>query len=245
MKATIFVLIMTALLLGSCSAEDDGQNSIEVSGKLVSEVTGEGIARGVMYVLVEEYIGSGMFGYLKEISSQEIETDEDGYFTANLRFKDKENGMLFQQINEELATGILDSKRTFKISELDGNESLIFEAREYKELIIKLKNTSPFDEEDFISISIFQSNTSYFNSVIYGIENFDDQNEPWGPPASENGLNPFWIGDNVDSNIYGHIQEGASYIIVWNVRKNGIVTEYKSDRIETISGEINSFEINY
>lgn len=241
MKAHM-VILMLALILGSCSSDDDGQNSVEVSGRLISQVTGKGIADGVIYIKVEEYKGSGIFGYSEEISSREVQTDNDGFFTSNLRFNNKENVILFQQINEELATGILNDRKSFKISEL---EPLLFEARVYQELQIKVKNTAPFDVNDAIRVSIFQPNTTYSNSIIYQIENFGDQNEPYGPPADDNGLNPYWIGDNVNSVIYGHIQEGASFLVKWSVRKNGITDEYQSEYFDTVSGEVNFYELNY
>ncbi len=66
-----------------------------------------------------------------------------------------------------------------------------------------------------------------------------------GPPAYEDGNNPYWVGDNVNSSIHGHLQEGTTYVIIWSVRKNDIVVEYRSEPKNTISDELNTFEIEY
>ncbi len=245
MRTKIFFLLLTVLLLAGCSADDDGLNSIEISGRLVSQVTGKGVSDGLILAKVNEYHGSGMLGYTVEISSKQIQTDANGYFTATLFYKNKDNVFLFEQINEQVATGMLQEQKNFYLSDLENGSPLNFVVRKYEKLEIALKSTSPYDDNDAIGISIYQNNTNYFNNIIYKIENFGDQNQPYEDPASENGLNPYWIGDDVNSILYGYIQEGASVQIKWSVRKNGIVRNFQSDFFDTASDQVNLFEISY
>lgn len=245
MRAKILFPLLAVLILAGCSADSDSLNSIEVSGRLVSQVTGEGVSDGLILAKVNEYHGSGMLAYTVELSSKQIQTDVNGYFTTTLNYKDEGNVFLFEQINEQVATGMLQEQENFYLSDLENGSALNFVVRKYEKLKIGLKSTSPYDENDAIEISIYQKNTNYFNNIIYQIENFGDQNQPYEDPASENGLNPYWIGDHVDSVIYGYIQEGTSVQVKWSVRKNGIVNSFQSDFFETVSDEVNLFEINY
>lgn len=245
MKAHIFLIVIIGLFLGSCTGDDDNLNSIEVKGRLVSEITGEGIANGNIFAYVNEYKGSGIFAHAVEIDSKDIRTDANGYFSTTLNYKDKNNVILFEQINDETATGLLQEKRNFYISELKDTSPLVLLARKYETLEIKVRSIDPFDENDALGVYIYQTNTNYYNSIIYKIENFGDQNEQYEYPASENGLNPYWIGNDVNTTVLGNIQEGSSFNIKWSVRKDGIVNEYESGFIDTVSGETNFYEINY
>ncbi len=152
---------------------------------------------------------------------------------------------MFDKEDDEYSTHLLTSKKNFYLSELEGDDPLIFKVREYKELEIKVKSIAPYDENDAIGVYIYEKNTSYIRGVIYKIKNFEDINEPRGPPAFEDRNNPYWVGDNVNSIIYGRLQEGTAYVIIWSVRKNDIIVEHRSEPKNTISDELNTFDIEY
>ena len=245
MKTIRAWVILLILILSSCSSKDD-VNSIIVYGKLISPITNIGIDDARIHIRAEEHGGSGWFSYSTEIDSYTAATNIDGTFTAILNYENRTNVISFGMDGTiGPSTGILDSKKSFYVSDLFDVDSLVFHARKYEELKIFVKSIDPFDENDSIGISIYQSNTNYLNNVFYNIENIGDSNEIWPSPASDNGTRPYWIGENIDSIIYGHIQEGANYVIRWSVSKNGITESFVSDTFSTLSNQLNTFEILY
>ncbi len=241
---TIRILMLT-LILSSCSL-NDGLNSKTVNGRLISSITGDGITNAEIYIRVNEYNGSGWFGYSTELDSDRATTNEDGSFTTTVYYDNQNNVVLFDMDGTEgPSTGILDSKKNFYVSELFDVDSLVFHARKYEELKIFVKSINPFDENDKISVSIFERNTNYITGVYYDIENLGDLNEPSEFTFGEGPGQPFWIGDNIDSIIYGHLQEGTNYRILWAVTKNDIIDEFESEVFSTSSNELNTFVIEY
>ncbi len=179
MKANILIIFIFPLLFSSC-VEDTNLRAVNISGKIVSVISGKGIANATLISKVNTYGGSGILSYVREISSQRITTDTEGNFSATLYYENSGNVFLFDKEDDEYSTQILTSKKNFYLSELEGDDLLIFNVRKFEELEIKVKSIVAYDEDDTISVSIYESNTNYIRGVIYSIKNFGNINESWG-----------------------------------------------------------------
>lgn len=129
------------------------------------------------------------------------------------------------------------------MEEIKANPNVIFHARQWETLKIKLKNTSPFDNNDSVSLGFLEDNTSYVNIPIYNIINNGVSNQPW--PEETNLLTPYWVGSNIDSEVFVRLQNDTTYSVFWYVRKNGVSSTFHSQMTNTLSGQINLYQINF
>lgn len=252
MKQIVKIGLMVLSLIAISSCDLDGLNRQEVSGVLISEVSGKGIANTSLTATVLSASGYGIFSSSNQVSRKEITTNHQGEFSLSVKYEDRDNWVWFTKNDEEKSTDILNIVPRFYISELDEGPATLY-VREFHPLEITVKNVDPFDSEDAIYVSVFFTvqendndiNFRYTHSVIYDIVNRLDENLPHTYPVTDNGLRPDWIGDQVDSTIYGRLQEATTYKVIWSVRKNGVVTEYSTDFIPTDADAVNRVQIMY
>ncbi len=246
MKYCFLVLITLALLSAISCTKDNSTHSFNINAKIVSELTKQSIADAKVHVEVASEKASGSYVYDVLIDSFTIRSDANGNLSCNIKHNNDPNIFVkFEKIDDAYSTGFIPQKTAFTLSELKNSAQLNFYVRKYASLVINVKNNHPFDDKDAIGVDIIQDGTNYINSGIESIQNVGINNQPWDYPATDDGRNPYWTGKNVNSTIYGKVQEGTTYQITWNVRKNGINTDYKSERFTTSLNSLNSYDIFY
>ncbi len=241
-------LILAAALLSMTSCVKSGlPNSAAIHATIVSEVTGEPIAGAKVYVTVSSQKGvSGGYIYDEVLDSFTTTSDANGRISCPVKYNDDPYiDVKFEKADDSYSTGFLPQKTDFSIAELKQPSELMFYVRRYAALIINVKSIAPFDDNDAIGVDVFQQGSNYSSGFVESIQNFGIANQPPGYPAADNGTNPYWIGKNVNATIYGKLQEGTTYAISWNIRKNGINTEYKSATFTTTLNGVNSYDIQY
>lgn len=242
MKTKIFLFTVSLLLIFSCRKTDQ---YIIIKGKVLDEITKENVPGAKIWVRIVSTHIEGFFSYETLIDSKTTSTDDAGNFSIAMQYNDANNIVDLYKTNNEKYTELLDFGKNHTVSEFANNNAVVFYVRRWEKLKIKVKNLSPYDSNDNVRISILQQNTSLDNSIIDSIQNFGKANQPIPPPAYDDGKYPFWIGSNVNSIIYGKVQENTKLTFFWSVRKNGISKDYQSAPINTISNGITEFEINY
>lgn len=233
----IFALFAITLAFWSCS-DDNDPIAMKVNGKLVNQVTATPIPNATIFYRVFQVVGTGTFSYDEEISTGSVVTDSDGKFTANIKYVNKANVIIqFDKVDDAFSTAILDQKKGFSLKELKQNPNVTFTAREWETLRVKIKNTNPFDSHDAVSIYISINNTNYINTPIYNIINYG--------VANQNEFEPYWVGTNIDSEVFFRIQNGTSYYVFWYPVKNGVSTTNYSAETTTLSGQENFYQVNF
>ncbi|WP_435579304.1 hypothetical protein [Gilvibacter sp.] len=247
------LVLVTALFFGvfsNCALEEE--NSQRVRGKLVSEVSGEGIPNTRVDGMVQKSSGSGFFSNTVDLGRAEIVTDANGEFEFNVGYESRKDWVWFVKPDEDQSTAILNLIPRFDMDDLEEGPVLLY-VREFHPLEIEIKNTTPFDENDFIGVSVFftvqqnnnEVNARYFHNVFYAFENRSGVNLPWDPPADDDGLRPEWLGDSIDTTLFGRLQEATEYKVIWNVRKNGVWTENSTDLTPVNTTGLNRVVIEY
>lgn len=240
----LFVFLVISMIFSGCNLEDES-HTFKATGKLLNQVTQAPIPNAKIYYKVTHISGTGAWAYETEISNGFTITDDEGNFNADLKYTDKKNLIFyFFKLDDEFSTAILDTKQNFTLAELKATPSLEFHVREWEKLRIKVRNISPFDNNDAIEVSpVFPSNTSYISSPIYNIINNGVVNQSYSGDSIS--LRPYWIGTNIDSEIFIYIQNDTTFIIHWNVRRNGVNTSHHSQTINTLSDQENFYQIDF
>jgi hypothetical protein len=239
----IYVTILFCTAAG-CK-KGDLTNAYNFKATVVSQLTNEHIAGTQIHVEVDskQY---GITPYDVVLDSFTLVSDNNGNVFCNIKYNDDPYiGVKFFKADDAYTTGLLPQKTEFSVKDLKTAAPLILYVRKYTGLKITVKSTNSFNDNDAIGVSINQDNTNYFNNIIDSIQNFGTINQPLSYPATNDGNNPYWVGQNVNSIIYGKIQEGTTYQITWDVRKNGINTDYKSPVLNTSGNTLNSYNIVY
>jgi len=239
----IFILLLVA---NSCSTIDESDvKYIEIKGKIVNQYTNESIPNisfnlktGLKHQNSE---GSPIWDWTEIIEDMEITTDENGNFSEQIAYEDLTNSLMLFKSNDTNYTQFVEGNNK-TIADINENTPFVIGVRHWEDLVITIKNSTPYDENDSINIYVRQLNTPYDMSIVTEIVNNGVQNQPC-LVGDDDGLRPFWIGKNIDSEMMVHIQNGSKYSIQTTITKNGITTVTWSDEIETINGTLNEYEI--
>lgn len=245
MKSSYLKFILLLILAPSminCSTDDELHQEIQL--RLVSEVTGEPVTGVEVLVLAQGARGTGMFASIYEVSREIAQTDSNGYANVVLNYESSENFFTIYAIDEDISTDIIRHTNSFFFEEVQGKTPLELKVRRYFPMEIIVKSINPYDDNDQISVSFFHVGSSFISAPLYKIENRGDSNEPYGSPSFGD-LQPFWIGDNVDSTIFKRVQEGTEAKISWTVTRNNMVTEFESEFIPTVQNGVTYYVINY
>ncbi len=243
LKICVFLILVGSLV--NCNSDDTQYQ--KVSANIVSEVTNDPIANVSLQVICKGSRGSGLFSSTYEISQRIVTSDIEGNFSVDLPFEDSNNFFTIYIQNQDICTDIIYPGNNFFFEEVAAQEPLKLKARKFFQMEVLVKNVSPYDENDQISIGFYHIGSNYHFAPLDAIENRADVNVPYDDSHGEVGryLQPFWIGDNVDSTIFKRVQEGTKARISWAVTKNGVNTQFESEFIPTVENGVTYFEIEY
>ncbi|WKV10635.1 hypothetical protein [Marivirga harenae] len=230
---SLFVLLGLFFLFQSCIEDED---YFVANGRVERIINRDGVAGQTVKLQVLQYYESGLLGGKREIDHIDVTTDANGNFSALM--KDASNISIFAP-----------TKQTDTSSGYDGvfeaYDSVIIKINRFVKLEVSVKNTSPFDSNDYLHISLF-SNTS--QNFMTEVENFGVNNIHH--PADGSGLVAWdetsWVGKNVNSVVSYNVPENSTEVtIVWTKRKNGVETSGVSENISLQSNQVNSFTFEY
>ena len=247
MKYCFSILVAAMLLFIASCTKSDLPNKSAINVTIISELTHEAIPNANVHVTVLSQKGvNGGYIYNEVLDSFTITSDANGKIPCPVKYNDDPDiSVKFEKTDDSYSTGFLSQKTDFTISELKQSSRLTFYVRRYTPLVINVKSIAPVDDNDAVSVDVSQGGTDYITGFVESIQNFGVINQPFSFPATDNGTNPYWIGKNINSTIYGKLQEGTTYQISWDVRKNGVNTDYKSITFTTSVNSVNSYNIAY
>jgi len=151
----LIFLFISLFTLQSCS--DDNLVGIEVNGRIVSNVTGEGMPNIPFTYMVTEVEGSGILSNTITISQGNVITDKFGNFTTTIYYESGGNVCKFWKGDDEWTTDFLSDPQSFWCRDLDSNVPIKLEVRKYEEMKVYVKNTNPIDDDDSINVSIHRA----------------------------------------------------------------------------------------
>jgi len=245
-KKALYFIISLMIATSCTTVEESDIKYVEINGKIVNEFTNEPIPNisfnlktGLKHQNSEN---PSIWDWTETIENMEIATDKNGNFSAEIAYEELTNSLMLFRKNDDDYTRFVEGNLNKTIADINENTPFVIGVRHWEDLVITVKNVAPFDENDSVNIYVRQLNTPYDMHIITDIVNNGVQNQP-SEGGVDNGLRPFWIGSNIDSEIKVHIQNGSKYSIQTTVTKNGETTVTWSDEIETIDGVLNEYEI--
>lgn len=240
MRASILIFSFL-LMLTSCVVDDE--NYAEINGRIERNATGEGIADQKLVVTTKVIHGSGLFSYTEDIDTREVTTDVNGNFSVTLNAPNNAFVSIYRLEAED------DPYTDFGIENFEINEDILIKVDKYVYFKITIKNTAPFDENDYVFVNFFTLPGQSFRT---NIENFGVENtmHPAEDLPGGGGVGPYeeasWNGTNVNSIVYYKIPENSeAHKLYWVKRKNGNETIGFTDNIPFIVDEINTYNFEY
>lgn len=227
MKKILLILGIVLLLL-SCSNDD---KYITINGRVERILNGEGIPNQTVSLNIRQAHGSGQYGtYYTDIESKKVTTDLNGNFSVTVKSVDRMFVEVFKSQDENYST--------FELKSFNPTDNIIVGVHKFVKFKIYVKNTSPFDENDYVSVHLVSGNVQNF---VEKIENFGIQNI-----ISPIYLDTSWKGINVNSIIYYNVPENAEeYNIVYYKTKNAVNNTVVINNIPFQTNQINEFNLNY
>lgn len=221
------------LILSGCTEDED---YFVVNGRLEKAINGEGVPNEIIKLRVEQHWGSGLISGKREIDYKEVTTDSNGNFSALM--KNDSNIYIFAHKRQtDLSSGF---DGTF-----DPYDSIIIKTNNFVKFEVTVKNTTPFDSNDYIKVGFYTSPSQNFRTEIenFGVENIHHPEDGSGVAAWDESS---WIGKNVNSILYYNVPENSSICkIIWTKRKNGVETEGISENIPFEADQINEYSFEY
>jgi len=227
--------------------KNDLPNSYHLKLKVLSEVTQAPIinAKVVISTYSYDYVNS-IYTYKKLLNTATYNSDSNGEIDGAILYNNDPNIVVqLNKIGDSISTGLCSFRDEYTLDSLRKISVLNLYVRKYASLKITLKSVNPINDSDAVSVQIFQNNAPCVGVNIDSIVNMGVKNQSIGYPYADSGNYPYWIGQNVNSIIYGKLQEGTNYIIYWDVRKNGVNTTFKSATFNTIVTGLNRYDIAY
>ena len=234
-------MLGVTIFINSCreSSEIFAQK-IVVNGKIINNANGEPVTNYLLHLVEQKTASTGILGVTVIENEVATTTDVAGNFSFTFQVKHRNDDFRlsgkgnadYDTFSEFVDFGDLGTPKIFKVSN-------------FEKLEIYLKNVLPeTHESDKIKVYIYQK--PEYGTVITSIENFGLANQPFGNSSYENGLNPYWIGKNINSVIRAKLISGSHYQIFYDITKNG-VTKFNqhSEIFETQSGVTNIFSLNF
>ncbi|QCX01139.1 hypothetical protein FGM00_13825 [Aggregatimonas sangjinii] len=242
MKTVVFTaLVVTIVLLGiPISCQKDSADAIVVSGLVIDRDTKQGIPN--MKIRAD---GVAQFGLDKRIESGNAHTDGNGAFDISIKsienaafyefFVNLENADSYTEESDYHGQLYLDSITEYEVP-------MVFELSKIEPLHIHLKNTEPFDDEDFVSLYFYSEKMGF--ERVKSVENYGAENLKYQSSTSNEGTRTEWVGANVNAVIKGNILVDEELTIIVSFRKNGQLTEV----VKTLEGKrnkVNEIHIDY
>lgn len=242
MKRITLIMLVLALALVGCS---DDLSSIQVRGRVISEVTGEPLANVPVVGLSQGVRGSGIFSSTYDIDRQSVLTNVEGNFIMFLDYEDYDRNFarIFKDAGD-CCTEFLNLDNPYRLGELEGRNILIT-TREVFPVEVTVRNIDPFDENDSIYIHLVTVDPNNPYNRIFDVENFGVENQPRDPNQTGFVDNLYWVGEDVHSILRSYIQEGGTMTLHYSVKKNGNLESYETEPIPAISNGTAYYEILY
>ncbi len=238
-------LLFIIVLFGLNCKKDASINTLTVRGHVLSEITNKPFPNSKVFITVYKTVYFGYMPLTASIDHKNTITDSLGNFTSDIIIdNDSSTVIRFEKIADK-QSGDLVKNAEFSFLLFRQNPITNLYVRQYADLIINLKNVIPFDNNDQVSISYFVTGSSLSHDPVDSVINYGLINQPYLPPAYNDGKNLFWIGKDVNSTIAIKVQESTTFQIFWTAKKNNIITSYKSQIFNTSINSVNKFEINY
>lgn len=241
-KILILVIISSFLLsltLLSCSEEEI--NYTTVSGKVERAINSEGIPNQKVLLEIKKSHGSGYFAYTTTLDIKEVITDSNGFFSTTMKTDSNTFVSVYKPQDEDYTS--------YELANFSLNQNIILKINKFIKFKIFVNNNNPFDVSDYIYINFFSGNIQNFRASIvnFGIQNtqYPEEILPGGGTIGAH-EDASWKGTNVNSIVNYNVPENATdYKIIWNKRKNGIVTNGFTNDIPFQLNQINEYYFNY
>jgi hypothetical protein len=240
---TIILISVLFLSLMSCTSEESNEESkyITVNGRVEREISGEGVPNQLVILIMKQTHGTGYWSYKTEIDYKQVTTDSEGNFSVSM--KNDSNTSLSGFKPQD------DNYTQFQLNAVDPNKNILIKINKFIKFKIYVKNTNPFDINDYIYIDFASGSPQSFRTKI---ENFGEPNKFYPAEVLAGGgiigahEDASWKGTNVNSIVYYNVPENADYYkIVWYKQKNGIETKGVSPEIPFQPNQINEYHFNY
>ncbi len=235
-----YLILSIFLILISCSSDDVDYSNI--TGKVERIVNGEGIANQLVVVKTRKRDGTGLFSSIIELDEAEVVTDENGKFSVSL-INDVDAYVTILHLGDDIYSGS-SAYEDFPI-----NEPIIIKRDKFIKFKVSVKNTTPFDENDFIKIDFY---VGLAGAITTKIENFgvDNTYHPEEQLPGGGSIGPWeetsWTGMDVNSIVYYSVYETSDkFLIQWSMKKNGIESSGFTNEIPYDINEINPFLFEY
>ncbi len=234
MKHTLFMLTIFLSLLG-CTPDDD--DNFLVQGRVQRSINGEGVSGQRVLLTINQSRGDQYYSYSVQIDSTWVTTDADGNFSAKMKHASNISVNAYTPENSNYSSTQLS---------FSPDDPIILNVAKFIKFRIYVRNTSPVDDGDRISVDFFSDNVQSFRT---GIENLADANYSWTETSGANSYtieHASWFGTNVNSIVYFNVPETATtHKVIWYMRKNGIDTSGFTPEIPFQPEAVNDYTFEY
>lgn len=228
-----FFLYISLLAFTGCIKDIDIINGPEInfSGKAVDYKTGQPITNAIIDVTGTRYSGGLLFNDPQSVSLGKTLIDSRGNF--NLKFKKWDAAGTFYFMFSEIPDYF---RRDFHLNAANVRSTDTVQKFTRKtSLNIHFKNVSPFDINDALSFGIYQTEPGFEPTL-----NSCPTNLQSGIIDTDNST----IKGNAEGDRICPVGSDRKYLILYNVKKNGISTNYR-DSIFCVRDVINVYYLNY
>ena len=229
----LFFLYLILLLAVGCIKDVDIINGPEInfSGKAVDDKTGHPIINTIISVTGTNNSGGIFWGTSESVKLGSTQSDSRGYF--NLKFK-KWNAAQTFYFQFSYIRDYFWRDFTLNAANVHSTDTVLKFTKETS-LNIHFKNVSPVDSNDALSFGILQTEPDFGylpKSCITNLQSgFID-------PGNNT------IKGNAEGIRICPVGADRKYLILYNVKKNGISTNYR-DSIFCVRDIINVYNLNY
>lgn len=237
---SITLVLVIVLLCIPISCQKGGVEDIVVSGLVIDQDTKEGIPN--MKIRAD---GVAQFGLRRRKESGTAYTDSDGTF--DIAIKSIENAAFYEFFvnfqNADFYTEETDYYGQIYLDSIAVHQvPIVFELSKIAPLHIHLKNTEPFDDDDYVSLYFYSEKVGF--ERVKSVENYGAENLKYESSTSDDGTRTEWVGVTVNAVIKGSILVNEKLTLIVSIRKNGQLTEV----VKTLKGKrnkINKIHIDY
>lgn len=249
MRVLIRISILFFMLFTFFTCDDLFEKTITLNGIVIDADTGQPVPNQTVYCNTYYLMETWLFGHgfsQIPIDGVEVKTDKDGKFTAVMTYKkgtDRINCSFLEndnyygagyEFNDTTISGINTKRDTYTLK-----------VKQYQKINLRIKNVNPFDDNDRFSVDIMVKNTYRTGGELYKIVNYGKANEKFTPPESDNGLNAFWIGKNIDSELFFKVTGSPVRFVYHSIKGTDTLNYQFTEETPIKRGIINSYSINY
>jgi hypothetical protein len=233
------LLCLIVSLISSCAKDDP--EYVTLQGRVVRDVTGEGIPNQRVLLTTNQPMEVGNRFYSAELDKKEVITDANGDFRMTMKSCPDYFVSVYKFPDDTYQEFFLQNSR--KTALFDANHNLILRVDKFLKYKIHVQNTAPVDTNDYVDIDIF----SGLQESRTKIENFGSRNTLY-PADGDFGAREetSWKGPNVQSIIYYNVPESSSFVkLMWTKRKKGIQSSGFSEELPQDPDQVNAYQFNY